>query len=88
MARNVNLTISYENDDTTRDNVPDYLIHMVATWTGNDGTPHEFDQDRYLLVQFNWLITNHPAVAKRVFQDIVYRIERVRQGMDEPEALR
>ena len=87
MARNVNLTISYENDGTTRDNVPDFLIHMVATWIANDGTPHNLSEDRYLLPQLNWLITYHPAIAKSVLLDLVYRIERIRQGIDDPEAI-
>jgi hypothetical protein len=87
MARNVNLTISSENDDTTRNNVPDWLIHMTATWIDNQGNPQSLSEDRYFLLQLNWLRINHPQAAKQVMQELVYRIERVRQGMDDAEDL-
>jgi hypothetical protein len=84
MARNVNLTITSENDGTTRDSVPDYLVHL-ATWINGNGVARSFEQDRYLLGQMNWLITNHPQVARPFFENLVYRIERIRQGIDDPE---
>ncbi len=87
MARNINLTISHENDGTTRDNVKDYLIHMNATWETDAGESRSFSQNRYLLPQLNWVIQNHPAVAVQVFRELVYRIERVRQGIDDVESL-
>jgi hypothetical protein len=86
-GHNVNLTIASENDGTTRDNVPDWLVHMTATWTDEEGQVHEFSQDRYLLVQINWLIENHPQAARRQLQRLVYQIEMVRRGIDEVNVL-
>ena len=87
MASNVNLTISSEANGTTRDNVPDWLVHMSATWIGNDGQPHSYTEDRYFLLQLNWLKTNHPDYARRLMELLTYRIERVRVGIDEVNGL-
>ena len=85
MARNVNLTITSENDGTTRNNVPDWLVHMHVDWIDKNNVAQEVTQDRYLLGQLFWLITNYSHVAQDKLQTLVYQIERVRQGIDDAE---
>jgi len=87
MAKNVNVSISSENDGTTRANVPDWLVRMAVSWVDVEGAPQERDMDRYFLLQLNWLRQNHPLEARRMMEWIVYRIERVRQGIDDVEVL-
>lgn len=87
MARNINVWISSTNDGTKRNNVPDYLVHLRATWVDDAGAAHDQSVDRYLLAQLNWLRTNHPAAARELMHKLVYEIERVRQGIDDVEML-
>jgi len=85
MARNVNLTITSENDGTTRNNVPDWLVHMRVDWIDKNNVAQEVTRDRYLLGQLFWFITNCPHDAQDKLQTLVYQIERVRQGIDDAE---
>jgi hypothetical protein len=83
--RNIHLTITSENDDTTRDNVSDYLIHMAAAYTDSDGQPQSLEQDRYFLLQLNWLRLNHPNIARRLMEELTIRIEYVRRDLRNAE---
>lgn len=87
MARNINVWLTSENDGTKRQNVPDYLVHLRAMWVDDAGVAHDQSVDRYLLGQLNWLRTNYPGHARELMHDLVYRIERVRQGIDDVGAL-
>ena len=82
MARNVNVIISSENDGTTRNNVPDFLIHFDATWIGDDGEEHSAQVDEYFLLLLNWLKTNYPVKAREVMQDLAFQIARAKYNID------
>lgn len=85
MASNVKVFIDSENDGTLRQNVPDRLVHLTVTYTDEQGQPQTLVKDEYLLVAINWLITNYPARAKMILQDLVLDIARIRYGVDEVE---
>lgn len=87
MSRNVIVGIISENDDTTRDGVPDWLIHFHVSWTDNDGVQHERTEDEYFLLLCNWLRQNHPAAAKRWMEQVAFQIARVKYGIDDAETL-
>jgi hypothetical protein len=82
MAREINVFVTSESDGTTRDAVPDWLIHMAASWIDNAGQPQQAAVDRYLLAQLSWIKDSHPARARELMEQLVYEIERVRQGLD------
>lgn len=89
MARNLNLTISSENDGTTRNNVPDILVHMTVSGMTESGEPFTLTVDRYFLAQLNRLLSaNQPAFIEFV-KHATYRIERVLDPRiaDDPGAL-
>lgn len=84
MARNVNVTVTSENDGTTRDNVPDYLINFDVTWIDNNGDPQQAAVSDYFLADLlNWLRTNHPAAARQYMEQISFAIARVKYGIDD-----
>jgi hypothetical protein len=85
MARNVNVWIDSEQDGTRRQNVPDYLMHLTITWTDDTGAARSVTKDEYLLLAINWLINNHPRIAKQALQELVLTIARTRYGVDIPE---
>ena len=82
MARNINVFISSESDGTTRNNVPDWLIHFNVSWIDNDGQAHQRTEDEYFLLLLNWLKTNHPVKAKEVMEDLAFVIARAKYGID------
>lgn len=82
MPKNVNVFINSEGDSTTRNNVPDWLIHFDIRWTDNEGQPHQRAEDEYFLLLLNWLRTNHPTQAKEVMENLAFRIARVKYGID------
>lgn len=85
--RDMNFWTSSHLDGTRRSNVPDLLVSMRATWIDNGNTRQDRSVERYMLVQFNWLITNHPKIAQKLAEDLVLEIEKVRQGVSRPETL-
>ena len=87
MATNVNVWVTSESDGTMRNNVPDWLIHFKVKWTDNAGSPQQRTEDEYFLLLLNWLKTNHPAAAKDVMEDLVFRIARVKYGVDDAEQI-
>ena len=87
MASNVNVMVSSESDGTTRNNVPDWLIHFDVSWTGNDGQLHQQVADEYFLLLLNWLRTEHPAKAKEVMEDLSFRIARAKYSIDDAEMM-
>lgn len=82
MARNVNVFVSSESDGTTRDGVPDWLIHFDVRWTDDEGQEHQRVEDEYFLLLLNWLRQNHPVRAKEVMEGLAFRIARAKYGVD------
>lgn len=87
MARNVNVWISATDDGTKRNNIPDYLVHLRATWVNDAGEPQSMERDEYLLLALNWLRTTYPGEFRNVMQDVVVQIARLRYGVDSVEGL-
>ena len=87
MASHINVMVSSENDGTTRDGVPDYLIHFQVSWKDNENNPQERTEDEYFLLLLNWLRQNHPAAARRWMERTAFEIARVKYGVDDAEML-
>ena len=82
MPRNVNVFVTSESDGTTRNNVPDWLIHFDVRWVDDDGDQHQRVEDEYFLLLLNWLRQNHPQKAREVMEELAFHIARAKYGVD------
>jgi hypothetical protein len=86
MSRDINVIIS-STQDGTRDGVPDWRIDFDAEWTDASGDSQQLSTSEHLLLLLNWLRTEHPAAAKRLMEDLAFRIARAKHGIDDVEAM-
>jgi len=74
--------VSSESDGTTRNNVPDWLIHFDVTWVDDSGELHRRTEDEYFLLLLNWLRQNYPQRAREIMEELAFKIARAKYGVD------
>jgi hypothetical protein len=84
MARNINVTITSEQDQI-RNNVPDWRIDFAVSWIDKNGEPQQVETSEYFLLLLNWLRNENPQAGKRLMQNVAYRIARAKHGIDNVE---